>query len=84
MSPDRPVSTTWDKIFRGTLFFVAVVWIVFFGLIIWSLATDQPSNRDVFNTLTRVESQLEYISCLLENGPDRTPEAIASCQVSTA
>lgn len=84
MSPEAPVRTRWDKIFRATLYAFAITWFLFVGLISWALITDQPSTDDVFNTLTRVESQLEYISCLLEHGPDRTPEAIASCQVSTA
>jgi hypothetical protein len=83
------VRTRWDRIFQAVLFGVGILWVAFFGLILWSLITGQPDQSDLLRALTELKKDLdrqeifhEYIACLLESGIDRTPVEVAACQVA--
>lgn len=52
------------------------------GLVIVALIRGGPSHEDLLERQDTIEGQLIYISCLLLIEPeDRTPEAVAQCQL---
>ncbi|MCI0679659.1 MAG: hypothetical protein L0Z63_11550 [Actinobacteria bacterium] len=53
------------------------------SLIIWSWLARTPSHEEILEHQVTTEAQLAYLSCLLIIHPDqRTPEAIAGCQIN--
>jgi hypothetical protein len=55
------------------------------GLAVWSMATGRgASHQQILDQQERIDDHLAYLSCLLLTPPeDRTPEVVASCQVSS-
>jgi hypothetical protein len=70
-----------DPIVRGLLWVGTFVLAAILSINVWIAASGQGVSR-VTDRLERVESQLTYVSCLLLiPDEERTPDAVATCQV---
>lgn len=55
---------------------------VLLALALFSVTSASPGHRELHQRQEMMEQQLQYISCLLLIDGERTPEAVASCQVT--